>query len=79
MGLTLPSDLFPQEVVATVTGLSGLAAGLLGTVFTIVVGIIVDRFSYGPAFLMAGCIPLAATASVLLLIKECPRQRLRKV
>jgi MFS transporter, ACS family, hexuronate transporter len=27
MGLTLPSDLFPQDVVATVTGLSGLAAG----------------------------------------------------
>ena len=26
MGLTLPSDLFPQDVVATVTGLSGLAA-----------------------------------------------------
>ena len=24
MGLTLPSDLFPQDVVATVTGLSGL-------------------------------------------------------
>ena len=25
MGLTLPSDLFPQDVVATVTGISGLA------------------------------------------------------
>ena len=29
MGLTLPSDLFPHDVVATVTGLSGLAAGLV--------------------------------------------------
>jgi ACS family hexuronate transporter-like MFS transporter len=28
MGLTFPSDLFPSEVVASVTGLSGLAAGL---------------------------------------------------
>ena len=34
MGLTLPSDLFPQDVVATVTGLSGFAAGLLSAVFT---------------------------------------------
>jgi len=44
MGLTLPSDLFPQDVVATVTGLSGLAAGLVGAVFTMAVGMLVDRF-----------------------------------
>jgi len=69
MGLTLPSDLFPQDVVATVTGLSGLAAGLVGAVFTIAVGILVDRFSYGPAFLVAGLMPLFATASILLLVR----------
>ncbi len=44
MGLTLPSDLFPQDVVATVTELSGLSAGLVGAVFTFAVGILVDRF-----------------------------------
>jgi ACS family hexuronate transporter-like MFS transporter len=69
MGLTLPSDLFPQDVVATVTGLSGLAAGIAGVGFTFVVGITVDRFSYGPAFLVAGLMPLAATASLFLLIR----------
>jgi MFS transporter, ACS family, hexuronate transporter len=69
MGLTLPSDLFPQDVVATVTGLSGLAAGLAGTVFTLAVGILVDRFSYAPAFLVAGLLPLFATASLFLLIR----------
>jgi ACS family hexuronate transporter-like MFS transporter len=69
MGLTLPSDLFPQDVVATVTGLSGLAAGIAGVAFTFVVGITVDRFSYGPAFLVAGLLPLAATASLFLLIR----------
>jgi ACS family hexuronate transporter-like MFS transporter len=69
MGLTLPSDLFPHDVVATVTGLSGLAAGLVGTLFTYAVGITVDRFSYGPAFWAAGLLPLAATASVFLLIR----------
>ena len=70
MGLTLPSDLFPQDVVATVTGLSGLAAGLVGAVFTIAVGILVDRFSYAPAFLVAGLMPLFATAFLFLLIRE---------
>jgi MFS transporter, ACS family, hexuronate transporter len=69
MGLTLPSDLFPQDVVATVTGLSGLAAGLVGAVFTFAVGILVDRFSYGPAFLVAGLMPLFATVFLILLIR----------
>lgn len=70
MGLTLPSDLFPQDVVATVTGLSGLAAGLAGAVFTFAVGILVDRFSYKPAFLAAGLLPVLATACILLLIRS---------
>jgi ACS family hexuronate transporter-like MFS transporter len=68
MGLTFPSDLFPQDVVASVTGLSGLGAGLAGTLFTLLVGWLVDKFSYFPAFFLAGTIPLLATVSVLLMI-----------
>jgi ACS family hexuronate transporter-like MFS transporter len=69
MGLTLPSDLFPQDVVATVTGLSGFAAGLISAAFTFAVGLMVDRFSsYRPAFLAAGLLPLLATAGVFALI-----------
>jgi ACS family hexuronate transporter-like MFS transporter len=69
MGLTLPSDLFPQEVVGSVTGLSGLAAGLVGAGFTFLVGILVDRFSYRPAFIVAGLLPVLATACLFLLIR----------
>ncbi|HUH64625.1 MAG TPA: MFS transporter, partial [Terracidiphilus sp.] len=69
MGLTLPSDLFPQDVVATVTGLSGLAAGLAGAGFTYAVGLLVDRFSYRPAFLAAGLLPVAATVLLLALVR----------
>jgi len=69
MGLTLPSDLFPQELVATVTGLSGFAAGLTGVGFTYIVGITVDRFSYGPAFLVASLMPIVATACLILLVR----------
>src|ERR1700728_1685455 len=68
MGLTLPSDLFPQDVVATVTGLSGFAAGLAGAAFTFVVGFLVGRFSYKPAFLVAGLLPIGATGCLFLLI-----------
>jgi ACS family hexuronate transporter-like MFS transporter len=70
MGLTFPSDLLPQDVVATVTGLSGLAAGLVGAGFTFSVGMIVDRFSYRPVFLIAGIMPVFATVSVLFLIRR---------
>jgi ACS family hexuronate transporter-like MFS transporter len=42
---------------------------MVGFVFTIAVGVLVDRFSYGPAFLVAGLMPLFATASVLLLVR----------
>jgi ACS family hexuronate transporter-like MFS transporter len=73
MGLTFPSDLFPHDVVASVTGLSGLGAGLAGTLFTLLVGWLVDKFSYFPAFFIAGTVPLLATVSVLLLIH--PPQR----
>ncbi|MGH9453622.1 MAG: MFS transporter, partial [Terriglobia bacterium] len=69
MGLTLPSDLFPSERVASVTGLSGLAAGLVSSLFTLAVGRIVDSFSYFPAFVAAGTLPLFATAAVLILIR----------
>lgn len=69
MGLTFPSDLFPQDVVASVTGLSGFGAGVAGTAFTLAVGALVDKFSYFPAFLAAGTVPLLATACVLLLIR----------
>jgi len=74
MGLTFPSDLFPQDVVASVTGLSGLGAGLVSTLFTLAVGWLVDNFhSYFLAFLAAGLVPMLATASVLILIRP-PRQ-----
>jgi len=69
MGLTFPSDLFPQDVVASVTGLSGLGAAGLSAVSTLAVGWLVDRYSYTPAFIAAGTIPLLATACVLLLIR----------
>ncbi|HEX4170774.1 MAG TPA: MFS transporter [Bryobacteraceae bacterium] len=73
MGLTLPSDLFPPEVVGSVTGLSGLAAGLSGTLFTLLVGKLVDHFSYLPAFVVAATAPVLATLSVLLLIRNTKR------
>jgi ACS family hexuronate transporter-like MFS transporter len=77
MGLTFPSDLFPQDVVASVTGLTGLGAGLVSVLFTKIVGILVDQFSYLPAFMAAATIPLLATACVLILIHDPKQQTAR--
>ena len=70
MGLTFPSDLFPSKVVASVTGLSGFSAGLAGTLFTLLVGTLVDHFSYTPAFVVAATAPLLATVVIVFLIRN---------
>jgi ACS family hexuronate transporter-like MFS transporter len=70
MGLTFSADLFSSELVATATGLGGFAAGLAGTLFTLIVGMLVDRLSYVPAFVAAGALPLLGTVSVFLLIRR---------
>ena len=63
--LTLAADLFPQQVVASVCGLSGTGAATGGMVFTLIVGAVVDRFSYLPIFVAAGVMPLLAFGFIL--------------
>jgi ACS family hexuronate transporter-like MFS transporter len=73
MMLTLPSDLFPSSVVASVSGLSGTGAGLGGIAFTWLTGVLVDRFSYRPVFIIAGLMPLLAFVLVHVLIRNIRR------
>lgn len=61
--LTLPSDLFPNEQVASVVGFSGMAAGIGGIVVMLLVGLLVDRISYMPALIFVSCLPLLALFS----------------
>lgn len=68
--LTLPTDLFPQSVVASVTGLSGTGAALGGMCFMLLVGVLVDRFSYLPVFILAGVMPLAAAACIIVGVRR---------
>jgi ACS family hexuronate transporter-like MFS transporter len=60
--LALPADIFPNEVVASVTGIAGTGAALGGMMFTLATGAAVDRFSYAPVFIAAGLMPVAAAA-----------------
>ena len=73
MMLTLPSDLFPSSVVASVSGLSGAGAGVGGIAFTWITGKVVDTTSYEPIFIAAGVMPLFALGLVCVLIPRINR------
>jgi ACS family hexuronate transporter-like MFS transporter len=59
---TLPSDFFPQGVVASVAGLGGVGAGAGAILFTLTTGFVIDCFhSYTPILVVAGLLPLVGT------------------
>jgi len=59
--LTIPSDCFPKQDVGSVAGIGGTAAGVASMLFTLLVGYLVDHFSYAPVYLLVGAMgPLGA-------------------
>jgi ACS family hexuronate transporter-like MFS transporter len=58
---TVPSDLFPQQAVASVAGLGGVGAGAGAILFTLTTGWVVDHFSYTPILIVAGLLPVLGT------------------
>lgn len=58
--LSLISDLFPTRQNATVVGLTGMVGGVAGMISTLLIGMVADRYSFVPIFLVSGVIyPLA--------------------
>jgi len=69
MALALPADLYRPRDVATVSGMGGTGAGLGTILSTFVIGIVADRFSFGPILMVASVVPLGAALLVLLLVR----------
>ena len=63
--LGLLGDLFPARNIATVTGLTGTAGGIGGMLSSLVVGPVVDRFTFAPAFAVSGVLYPAALVLLL--------------
>jgi len=61
---TLASDFFPNELVASISGLAGTGAGLGAMVFTFSTGWVVDHFGYTPVLIVSGLLIPAATAAL---------------
>lgn len=68
--LTLPSDLFVSESVATVSGLSGGVTGLTAIAMTYSVGYVTDRYSFTPVLQAACVLPVIAIAAYLALVRN---------
>ncbi|HUX27331.1 MAG TPA: MFS transporter, partial [Terracidiphilus sp.] len=58
------TDLFDEAAVGRTTGLTGVAGGLSGLLFPLLTGVLVDRVSYTPVFLLAAAMPLAGTLAL---------------
>jgi ACS family hexuronate transporter-like MFS transporter len=72
--LAMPADVFPASAVASVYGLASMGAGFGGMVFMLVTGWLVDRYSYVPAFLLFGLIPLVCSAMLWTLVGPLVRE-----
>jgi ACS family hexuronate transporter-like MFS transporter len=70
MILNLPADIYPTRSVASVSGLSGTAAGIGTIAATYVTGVVADRYSFEPILIGASIIPLMAMLALLLLVRN---------
>ncbi len=71
--LTLPADLVPSRLVASVSGLSGMGAGLGSVLFTTVVGAVADAESFTPVFYLVGVLPLLSISMLFLVTGRIQR------
>ncbi|MDP2883414.1 MAG: response regulator [Ignavibacteria bacterium] len=70
MVLVFPSDLYQSNSVATVSGLSGTAAGILTVLSTFLVGWIADHYTFTPILIAASTVPLIGAILVFILIRN---------
>ncbi len=58
------TDLFPEHQVGRAAGLMGIAGDLSAALFPLLTGVLVDRISYTPVFLLVGLMPLLGTVAL---------------
>jgi ACS family hexuronate transporter-like MFS transporter len=67
---TLTSDLFPNHLVASISGLAGTGAGLGAMIFMLSTGWLVDHFGYTLVLVISGLLIPAATAVLWILSRN---------
>ncbi|EBJ8402858.1 MFS transporter [Salmonella enterica] len=73
MAMTLASDLFKKNQVATVSGMAGSAAWLGQLLFTMVMGLLVHQIGYTPFFISLSILDLIAAAIIWITVIDPQR------
>jgi ACS family hexuronate transporter-like MFS transporter len=68
--MSLCGEAFPREAVGSVTGLSGMGAGLGGLALTLGTGWLVDHFGFSPVFVLVATMPLVAIVVLYTLLEK---------
>ncbi len=66
-------DFFPERVVGRVTSLTGVGDNLTSMLLMLTTGIVLDRYSYLPVFVIAAVIPLLIIANVVFVLGRVRR------
>jgi ACS family hexuronate transporter-like MFS transporter len=66
MGLI--ADLFPQSVLARVSGMTGVGDGIVSMLMMLAAGMVIDRYSYTPVFIAVGLLPVLSLTSLVVLV-----------
>jgi ACS family hexuronate transporter-like MFS transporter len=73
------TDLFPGRLVGRVAGLTGVSAQFGGLLLPLLTGILVDRFSYTPVFVLIAFMPLLGTGALFVIAKNYRQPAIRAV
>jgi ACS family hexuronate transporter-like MFS transporter len=65
------TDVFPDQTLARVTGLTGVGEGVIDMAMTLFTGVVVERFSWFPVFVAAAVMPLGSLAALFLYVRQC--------
>lgn len=68
--ITMASDLFPRNEVATAAGMAGLAGNLGVLLFSVSLGQMVDSVGYEPFFILLGVLDLVGAALLWTLVRK---------
>ena len=67
--ITLSSDVFGRNEVATANGFTGMAAWLARTIFALIVGALAESVGFSPLFVILSCLDLLAALAVWTILK----------
>jgi MFS transporter, ACS family, hexuronate transporter len=68
--LALPADVFRQDAVASVWGFASVGSGFGGMLFALITGWIVQHYSFVPAFVLFGVLPVVSAVLIWTLPKD---------